>query len=436
MKASKPVCFWAILMLTAACLHGQAAENRISQRYSQSIGYVLGADEDWHNYRLQRREEFQYVPGYSSVIQSMDMHKRDIYDGVDSGWSFEYRTYFAPQVIDGPQGRTIIYNISDQNRQRIEVYDLQNRIVCIREGSLASGVRNHYFYNASGQTDSIVRYQSLYNNNILYKKRVMLYDDDGYKQEEHVFESPDSLNWVQTERSFVYYSDGSYPPGFEFRLHNPLFARSAPGFVSSYLNHHFTGLCTSGVVDSVLTQHFANGEWWDAVREDYLVNMETPGILSFLITITDVPYSHIPDYFPGVANFAFDADGYFRYQNYSMDDSLLPPHHESTEYSWEAAVLADDELHIPALQGFNACPNPFGQQLVLSIEMAESAKGSLSIYNIRGQKVAEVYSGNLPKGSHSYTWNPEPGLRLANGIYLAVIESGKHRRILKLSYVK
>jgi flagellar hook assembly protein FlgD len=49
----------------------------------------------------------------------------------------------------------------------------------------------------------------------------------------------------------------------------------------------------------------------------------------------------------------------------------------------------------------------------------------LCVYNLKGQKVAELFSGNLPAGEHRKVWNGRDyhGRSVSSGIYLIRLEA-------------
>jgi hypothetical protein len=50
-------------------------------------------------------------------------------------------------------------------------------------------------------------------------------------------------------------------------------------------------------------------------------------------------------------------------------------------------------------------PNPFNPATTISFELAKTTIATLSIFNLRGEKVAELVSGQLQAGPHSFQWN-------------------------------
>ena len=59
-------------------------------------------------------------------------------------------------------------------------------------------------------------------------------------------------------------------------------------------------------------------------------------------------------------------------------------------------------------------PNPFNPNTNISFMLPKKLKVELSIYNILGEKVAELVSGTLNNGFHSYVWE---AVNNSSGIY-------------------
>lgn len=71
-------------------------------------------------------------------------------------------------------------------------------------------------------------------------------------------------------------------------------------------------------------------------------------------------------------------------------------------------------------------PNPFNPETTISFALPKASEVSLSIYNLRGQLVRSLVSGNLAAGNHHVVWDAknERGVALASGLYLYVLRAG------------
>jgi hypothetical protein len=70
-------------------------------------------------------------------------------------------------------------------------------------------------------------------------------------------------------------------------------------------------------------------------------------------------------------------------------------------------------------------PNPFNSQTQISFQLAEQSTVELSIYNIAGQKVANLYQGVLPQGIHQLFWDGKNQSKLdaVSGIYFYTLKT-------------
>ena len=65
-------------------------------------------------------------------------------------------------------------------------------------------------------------------------------------------------------------------------------------------------------------------------------------------------------------------------------------------------------------------PNPFNPTTVILFSLAETGFADLSIYNVLGQKVRTLLSGNLSEGDHSKAWDgrDDAGNNVGTGVFI------------------
>jgi hypothetical protein len=70
-------------------------------------------------------------------------------------------------------------------------------------------------------------------------------------------------------------------------------------------------------------------------------------------------------------------------------------------------------------------PNPFNPTTQILFSLPNNERVSLTIYNLIGQKMAELVNGIMSAGSHVVTWNGKDsrGLQLPSGVYFYRLES-------------
>jgi hypothetical protein len=79
-------------------------------------------------------------------------------------------------------------------------------------------------------------------------------------------------------------------------------------------------------------------------------------------------------------------------------------------------------------------PNPFNPSTTISFSLPAAGKAQLAIFDITGQKVRTLISGDLSAGSHSAVWNGRDGdgCAVSSGVYFARLESGKSAQTMKM----
>ena len=78
-------------------------------------------------------------------------------------------------------------------------------------------------------------------------------------------------------------------------------------------------------------------------------------------------------------------------------------------------------------------PNPFNPSTKITFTLEKSGFASLTVYNILGQKVATVVSGNLSAGTHEFNFN---AANLSSGIYMYKLESNNNVAVKKMMLLK
>ncbi|HEY9113452.1 MAG TPA: M28 family peptidase, partial [Bacteroidales bacterium] len=74
-------------------------------------------------------------------------------------------------------------------------------------------------------------------------------------------------------------------------------------------------------------------------------------------------------------------------------------------------------------------PNPFSNETKIEISLANESVAHVFVVNNLGQKVKEIFRGNLEKGSHSLSMNSN---NLQDGIYFLVLQTEKERVTSKM----
>jgi len=78
---------------------------------------------------------------------------------------------------------------------------------------------------------------------------------------------------------------------------------------------------------------------------------------------------------------------------------------------------------------FQNYPNPFNPTTTIEFVLPHSGFVTLKIYNILGEEVATLVSGQLPSGFYQYVWDAR---RMATGIYMCRLQAGDYVETRKL----
>jgi hypothetical protein len=80
-----------------------------------------------------------------------------------------------------------------------------------------------------------------------------------------------------------------------------------------------------------------------------------------------------------------------------------------------------------------AYPNPFNPSTTLDYTLTETNNVKVDIYNMKGEKITSLFSGEQTAGSYSLNWNAE---NTHSGIYVLRISIGNHLETQKLLLIK
>jgi len=107
--------------------------------------------------------------------------------------------------------------------------------------------------------------------------------------------------------------------------------------------------------------------------------------------------------------------------------TTLPTEAPTGFYQVQCSLISQqDELARPSIH-LNSFPNPFNlsdkardQALTISFTISQHSQVSLTVFNIKGQKIKSLVNDHFGKGSHSVTWNgmDESDRLVSAGVYL------------------
>ncbi|MDP8321238.1 MAG: FlgD immunoglobulin-like domain containing protein [Candidatus Stygibacter australis] len=112
----------------------------------------------------------------------------------------------------------------------------------------------------------------------------------------------------------------------------------------------------------------------------------------------------------------------------------------SLEATYPFVGSYEDELsEVDVISNVLAYPNPFNPETKISFELSSPAENvTVSIYNIKGQKVWEQELLDIDKGKQEVIWTGQnrSGRQVASGVYLYRVKAGKEKKSAKMLYLK
>jgi hypothetical protein len=100
----------------------------------------------------------------------------------------------------------------------------------------------------------------------------------------------------------------------------------------------------------------------------------------------------------------------------------------------------DESVQMPLAAdfGLNNYPNPFNPSTTIGFIAPEAGNVRLSVLNIKGQKVKELYGGPISKGHHSVLWDglDDRGVAVSSGVYFVRLEMAGRAQVHKMVLMK
>ncbi|MBN2012676.1 T9SS type A sorting domain-containing protein [candidate division KSB1 bacterium] len=111
-------------------------------------------------------------------------------------------------------------------------------------------------------------------------------------------------------------------------------------------------------------------------------------------------------------------------------------------YEWfmlPTAVAKTDNGTLPTeFKLYNNYPNPFNPSTQIVFDIPKAADVQLAVYNVMGQKIRTLVTGNQAAGQYKTTWDGmnDQGLAVASGVYFYRIQAGDYVKSHKMMFVK
>ncbi len=96
-------------------------------------------------------------------------------------------------------------------------------------------------------------------------------------------------------------------------------------------------------------------------------------------------------------------------------NEILVPGESCTSVELNTELTIDNSIDNLEFGISNVYPNPFNPLVNFDIQLLETEKVNINIYDLKGNKISDIYSGILQYGNHSFNWD---ATNFATGIYI------------------
>ncbi len=123
-------------------------------------------------------------------------------------------------------------------------------------------------------------------------------------------------------------------------------------------------------------------------------------------------------------------------------DARFVHHSSAAAFPKESEVkeseVASDQSPVTSYQLAQNYPNPFNPSTRIAFSIKESGVVQLSVYNLQGQEVRTLVSGQMNPGHHTIMWNgrDNAGKIVPSGIYLYKLQVNGYAETRKMTFMK
>ena len=180
----------------------------------------------------------------------------------------------------------------------------------------------------------------------------------------------------------------------------------------------------NGVFSDLLTfpdlTGYPNAAFLRKLDEDYTLAINRPTGTRYGFHLVDHPLGVVRDYsFDGMnvgASYCLNSDR----SVFLLGRAAYDAPWQISAFRLELGASAPDEEVPPAPARIAAFPNPFRSSCQIEVRTGVPLEASLEVFNLRGQKVARIFTGKLAIGGNRFAWDgKDENLRdVSSGVYL------------------
>lgn len=134
----------------------------------------------------------------------------------------------------------------------------------------------------------------------------------------------------------------------------------------------------------------------------------------------------------GLSKLDFDGDKKKKAAMFMLWDGKKPIGEDSGTRMNKSIKTAPSE----GKAGIRSYPNPFNEKTTIYFSLGSQENVNLSIYDESGNKIAELFEGELAKGEHSFVFNTKTHKNLAAGTYTYKLTTATETKTGKMLFTK
>jgi len=165
------------------------------------------------------------------------------------------------------------------------------------------------------------------------------------------------------------------------------------------------------------------------------VNASVDGQIYDIIAADPMGYYNLDNLESGT----YDLEVVSVYGENSLDHPVEVIYSDAREDIEFHVTSADDNQHLPVATSLaQNYPNPFNARTMISFNLAQPGNVELSVYNIVGQKVSTLVSGNYDAGNYNVTWDgrDSSGRVVSSGVYYYRLMANGLTETMKMTLLK
>jgi len=197
------------------------------------------------------------------------------------------------------------------------------------------------------------------------------------------------------------------------------------------------------VYDFATVEASTDGNNWQALAGQYTLNGSGKGVqpadepgydgleMEWIKEQVDITSYAGQDNF--YLRFRLQSDGGVQKDGWYVDDiRILSYQGQPSSLTRQPTAL------VPVVAQLSVFPNPFNQRAVISFNLRRAQKVTVAVFDVRGQRIKQIYSGVLPGGKQRLFWNGRnaAGATVGSGLYLCSVRAQGNVFFHKLLLIK